>query len=101
MSDIERSTERFRKTEGQRAKATGFGSTQQGQALARRFREHLATVIAFTRENTSRRDRPVWRHLKDLADETVADQLLFLGISAAESDSTIGTNKRGRKSFRS
>ena len=44
--DYDRSVERVARSEDQRAKLTGFGTTKQGRALARRYCERLADSIS-------------------------------------------------------
>ena len=44
-NDFDRSLERVARSEDQRAKLSGFGTTRQGQALARQHRRRLADII--------------------------------------------------------
>jgi hypothetical protein len=44
-TDFDRSVERVARSEEQRARTTGFGTTKQGQALVRKYRGQLADRI--------------------------------------------------------
>jgi hypothetical protein len=47
--DYDRSLERVARSEDQRARITGFGTTKQGRALARQYCERLADSIGASR----------------------------------------------------
>ena len=95
-SDFHHSVQRVVGNEESRAKATGFGTTRQGQAIAAQYLTQLASLISADR-TSGRRDKVVWRVLKDLDD--LALRLLIAGISVCAGDH-IGTNAVGQKNFR-
>jgi hypothetical protein len=64
--DLDRSFERLARSEETRARLTGFGTTKQGRAIERQYHEQLAEIIAANREAPDRRERPVWRAVKDI-----------------------------------
>jgi len=66
-SDFHHSVQRVVGNEESRAKATGFGTTRQGQAIAAQYLTQLASLISADR-TSGRRDKVVWRVLKDLDD---------------------------------
>jgi hypothetical protein len=68
MTEIDRSFERLDRQEKSRAKVTGYGTTKQGQALARHHLNRLAEAIHVERKSR-RGDRAVWRALKDRDDK--------------------------------
>jgi hypothetical protein len=63
-TDLDRSIERAWKAEEFRAKSTGWGTTKQGQAVARQYQEQLADLI--DAERAFGRDRAVWKALNDV-----------------------------------
>jgi hypothetical protein len=80
------------------SRTTGFGTTKQGQAVTRRYREQLADRIRADRFN-GRRDKGVWRALRGHDDDTLALRLLTAGISVCYSDK-LGVDENGEKHFR-
>jgi hypothetical protein len=95
--DIDRSFDRLNRAEESRALITGYGTTKQGQSLARHCRPQLAVRIGADRAIA--RDKAVWRALKDIDDEEIALRLLVAGITVCGSDS-LGTDEEGDKNFR-
>jgi hypothetical protein len=78
MDDLDHTAERLWRSEEIRARLAGFGTTKQGQALARKYRGQLAKKVG----------------------DDVALALLVAGISVCASD-TLGTDKKtGEKNFR-
>jgi hypothetical protein len=120
--ELDRSLDRLLRSEEHRTRTTGFGTTKQGQALARQYREQLAGRIAADRGvrlsknegplademhrwlarhklRKPRRDREMWRALKGINDDTLAIRLLVAGISVAEGGD-LGTDDDGKKNLR-
>src|SRR5262245_50230836 len=99
-TDLNRSIDRVAEAEEHRARASGFGATKQGQALARKYLDVLADKIAADRARPN--DRAVWRALKDLDcdDEMLALHVLIAGISVAEDNALGADKKNGLKNFR-
>jgi hypothetical protein len=97
-TDLDRSTGRLVDSEDYRSRASGFGTTKQGQGLAREYREQIAARITADRTN-GRRDKNVWRALKGMDDAALALRLLVAGISVAE-DGDLGTDEDGEKNPR-
>jgi DNA-directed RNA polymerase, mitochondrial len=96
--EFDRSLDRVLRSEDHRRAATGFGTTKQGQRLAREYREQLAARIA-TDRTYGRRDKSVWRALKGMGDDALAIRLLVAGISVAE-DGDLGADDDGVTNFR-
>src|SRR5262245_65919744 len=96
-NELDQSVQRLAKSEDDRARTTGYGTTLQGQALTRKHRERLASRIGEDRTGgrvngdgplaeglrrwaasnkratyRSKRDRDVWRALKGFHTETLA-----------------------------
>jgi hypothetical protein len=67
-TDFDRSLDRVVRSEEQRAKLTGFGTTKQGQALARQYIQQLADSIRSKR--ATGRPKPVWKALHAIGDRT-------------------------------
>jgi hypothetical protein len=88
--DLDRSFERLNRAEEFRSRATGYGTTQQGQALTRQYQGVLAERIGADRAHPH--DRKPWRVLKDIDDETLALRLLVAGISVCDSDTSYSAN---------
>ena len=65
--DYDCSLERVARSEDQLAKLTGFGTTKQGRALARRYCERLADFIGANR--AIGRPKPVWKALRGIKDD--------------------------------
>ena len=63
--DYDRSLERVARSEDQRAKLSGFGTTKQGQALARQYNEQLADRIA-AQSAPQAIPRLVWKALRGI-----------------------------------
>lgn len=93
--DFSRSVHRVLHSEDHRAQTTGFGTTKQGLALARQYREQLADKIAADRADA--RDKVVWRALKDIDVDTLALRLLVAGITAS---GDLGADENGERNFR-
>jgi DNA-directed RNA polymerase len=123
-TDFERSRERLLDAEDHRSEATGFGTTKQGQALAREYREQLAERIAadlgrgvvsgdraawadvpklrkplMSKSRAHVRDKAVVRALKDIDAETISLRLLIAGVSVSE-NGNLGVDDDGEKNFR-
>jgi DNA-directed RNA polymerase len=98
MNELDRSLERLLRSEKHRTRLTGFGTTKQGQALTRKYREQLADKIGAERAHG--RNKPLWRALKGIDNETLALRLLVAGISVSEEGSNLGTDEDGEKNFR-
>src|SRR5262245_1020974 len=97
-SEFDRSIKRLAEAEEHIADTTGFGTTKQGLALARKHRQQLTDCIKADRVS-GRRVKPVWGALKGLDDQTIALRLLVAGISVAEPDGP-GVDDDGHKNFR-
>jgi hypothetical protein len=97
-TDLHHSAERLAKSEEYRARAAGFGTTKQGQALTRQYRERLADRISADRA-LGRRDKVVRGALKDIDDDDLALRLLVAGISVCGSN-TLGVDDDGEENFR-
>jgi len=98
--DIDHSLERLLLSEEHRTRTTGFGTTRQGQALARQYRKQLADKIAADRTyGRQRHKKDVWRALKGMDDEVLAIRLLVAGVSVSE-DGKLGTDDDGQKNVR-
>jgi hypothetical protein len=110
-TDLDRSIERAWKAEEFRAKSTGWGTTKQGQAVARQYQEQLADLI--DAERAFGRDRAVWKALNDVpaavngrvlkafrrTDDDLARDLLAAGISVC-CDQGLGADRDGVKTYR-
>jgi DNA-directed RNA polymerase, mitochondrial len=96
-TDFDRSLKRLVDGEDYRTRTAGFGTTKQGLALAREYRAQLADRIGADRAHGC--DKVVWRALRGVVDETLADRLLIAGISVAEGGD-LGTDEDGEKNFR-
>jgi hypothetical protein len=93
-----RSLKRVAENEAHRAKATGFATNKQGQAIIRQYRELLAAGIAADRKN-GRRDYVVWRALKGADDPTLAFRLLTAGVTVCANDE-LGVDDDDQKNYR-
>lgn len=96
-NDQDRSLARVVGSEDNRAKLFGFGATRQGSALVRQHRQQLADRIRADR--VAGRGKPVWRALRGIDNEDLADRLLIAGITVCASDE-LGADKRGQKNYR-
>ena len=96
-TDLQHSAERLAKSEEYRARATGFGTTRQGQALLK-YRPQLADRIGADRA-LGRRDKAVWGALRGLSDDDLALRLIVAGVSVCGSDG-LGVDDDGEKNFR-
>jgi hypothetical protein len=67
---------------------TGLGTTKQGRALARQYREQLADEIG--KDHAHGRHRVVWKHLKSDGDDALALRLLVAGISVCTAEAPAG-----------
>src|SRR5262249_11616935 len=117
--DLDHTADRLLDNEAYRARTSGFGTTKQGQYLARQYRALLAHNIAVERGRTrhppdgqlaeqlskwlkvcpSTRDKAVSRAINDLDDEELALRLLVGGISVSEANK-LGADDDGVKNFR-
>jgi DNA-directed RNA polymerase, mitochondrial len=97
-SEFDRSIKPLMDAEDHRSRTTGFGTTKQGQELARQNRQQLADRIRADRTN-GRRVKAAWGALKGLDDQTIALRLLVAGISVAEPNGP-GVDDDGQKNFR-
>jgi DNA-directed RNA polymerase len=95
--ELDRSLERLARSEEHRTRTTGLGTTKQGQALARQYRQPLVDRIAEDRAY-GRHDRDVWRALKG-TDDALALRLLVAGISVSE-PGELGADGNGEKNYR-
>ena len=77
--DYDRSLERVARSEDQRAKLSGFGTTKQGQALARRYHTRLADKISA--ERATGHPKPTWKALRGLENDDLALRLLIAGVT--------------------
>jgi hypothetical protein len=91
-TDLDRSLDRVWRSEEHRTRTTGFGTTRQGQALARQYRKQLADSIAADCK------KDVCRALKGIDDDTLAIRLLVAGISVAGA-TDLGVDKHGEKNL--
>ena len=110
-TDLDQSVERAWKAEETRAKSTGWGTTKQGQAVARQYQEQLADLIDAERAHS--RDKATWKALNDFpaavngrvlkafrrTDDDLARDLLAAGISVC-CDHGLGADRNGVKTFR-
>jgi DNA-directed RNA polymerase len=96
-TDFDRSLDRVARNEEARARASGFGTTRQGQAMARQYLQPLAASIAAERAHG--RDKDVWRALKGIKTDDLALRLLIAGITVCWDDG-LGINADGEKTFR-
>jgi len=97
--DLNRSAEHIACVEEARARSTGFGTTKQGRAIERQFHEQLAEIIAANREVPDRRERPVWRALKDIKIDDLTLRLLTAGITVCHGND-LGVDDDDQKNFR-
>ena len=97
-NELDRGLDRLWRSEDHRGHTTGFGTSAQGQALARKYREQLAKRIGGDRTKR-RRDKTVWRALKDIGDAALAVRLLVAGVSVAAAN-YLGTDDEGEKNLR-
>jgi hypothetical protein len=102
--DIDRSRDRWLDQEDARAKLTGFGTTRQGRAIIRKYRDPLAELLAADRHQPHHKE--IWRALKDAGrigeqaqTDRFIDLLLTMGITAV-ADERVGLDKDGIKNFR-
>ena len=96
-STFDHSADRLADSEDFRARTTGFGTTRQGQAVAKRYRLQLATRIA--EDRATGRNKAVWRALKGTGVDDLTMRLLVAGISVCASN-TLGANDDGEATFR-
>ena len=96
-NDFARSLERMTRSEDQRAKLSGFGTTRQGQALARQYHTRLAETINASR--ATGRPKHIWKALRGLANDDLALRLLIAGVSVCYA-SDLGSDDDGQKNFR-
>jgi DNA-directed RNA polymerase, mitochondrial len=101
-AEPDRSIDRAWKAEEFRAKSTGWGTTKQGQAVARLYQPQLADLIADDRGH----DKTVWRALNAVSvggirrnADDLAQWLLAAGISVCCS-SDLGVDRTGVKTLR-
>jgi hypothetical protein len=96
--ELDLSVGRLLDREDSRTRTTGLGTTKQGHALARQYRQPLVDRI--TEDRTyGRRDRDVWRALKGIDDNALAITLLVAGISVSE-PGELGADDNGEKNYR-
>ena len=95
--DYDRSLERVARSEDQRAKLSGFGTTKQGQALARRYHTRLADKIGAAR--ATGHPKPIWKALRGLENDDLALRLLIAGVSVCYAPD-LGSDSDGQKNFR-
>jgi DNA-directed RNA polymerase len=93
MRDLEHSRNRWLDQEEVRAGLTGHGTTRQGQAIVRKYRDALAKLMLADRRRA--RDKALAHALRGLS----VDRLLTMGITAAAGDG-IGVDDDGIKNFR-
>jgi DNA-directed RNA polymerase, mitochondrial len=98
-TDRHRTIERLAEDEATRASLTGFGTTKQGQAIARQYREQLAKAIKANRNAPAPRERAVWGALKGIKVDDLAIRLLVAGITVSYADD-LGVDSEGNKSPR-
>jgi len=79
------------------APSAGFGTTKQGQALARQYCPQLAESIKANR--ALGRPKPVWKALRGIGDEDLALRLLIAGVSVCYAPN-LGVDSEGQKNFR-
>jgi DNA-directed RNA polymerase len=91
--DFEHSRGRWLDQEELRAKLTGWGTSRQGHAIRRKYRDQLAELLDADRRHP--RNREIWVALKDVD----PDVMLSNGITAAAADG-IGVDETGIKKFR-
>jgi DNA-directed RNA polymerase, mitochondrial len=96
-TDFDRSVERVARSEEQRARTTGFGTTKQGQALVRKYRGQLADRIG--EERAYGRNKAAWRALRGTNDDDLGVRLLVAGISVCADDG-LGVDRDGEKNLR-
>lgn len=95
--DFDRSLERLARSEDQRAKLAGFGTTKQGRALARRYYKQFAERISD--ERASGRGKAVWKALRGIENGDLALRLLIAGVSVCYA-ADLGVDSEGQKNFR-
>src|SRR5262245_30557422 len=96
--EFDRSLDRLVRSEEHRNRVTGFGTTKQGAAIVRQYREQLADRIAADRARGSR-DKDLWRALKGIDADGLSWRMLVAGVSVCASD-TLGADDDGEKNFR-
>ena len=96
--NLDHTVERIADSEDYRARAGGFGTTRQSQAVIRQHWKPLAGRIGADRA-LGRRDKTVWKALQGVSDEDIALRLLTAAISVCSSD-TLGVNDDGEATFR-
>jgi Autographiviridae RNA polymerase len=110
MNDFDNTIERRIKGEYFKADYLGFGLSAQGLAL-QSYRPRLARIIAADRAGgplpgwepllkLRRPDRELWRALKDLDDDAIAERLLIVGVSICFNE-RLGVDDDDVKNFRS
>jgi DNA/RNA-binding domain of Phe-tRNA-synthetase-like protein len=75
MQDLDHSRDRWLDQEEVRADLTGHGTTRQGQAIVRKYRDQFAKLLKADRRRA--RDKELALALKDLS----VDRLLTMGVS--------------------
>jgi hypothetical protein len=98
-TELDLGLDRLWRSEDHRGHTSGFGTTKQGQALARKYREQLADSIRTADRGKRRRDKTVWSALRDIGDAALALRLLVAGVSVAAAN-YLGTDDDGEKNFR-
>jgi DNA-directed RNA polymerase, mitochondrial len=96
-NDLNRSAERIADSEETRARSSGFGTTKQGRAIERQFREQLTDVIMANRKAPARRERAVWAALRGIEIADLTLRLLTAGVTVAAG---LGVDDDGDKNFR-
>jgi DNA-directed RNA polymerase, mitochondrial len=96
-NDYDRSLERLARSEYQRAKLSGFGTTRQGQALARQYHTRLAERI--NAERATGRPKHIWKALRGHENDDLALRLLIAGVSVCYA-ADLGSDADGQKNFR-
>jgi DNA-directed RNA polymerase len=96
-NDFARSLERVARSEAQRANLSGFGTTRQGQALARHYHTRLAETINASR--ATGRPKHIWKALRGHENDYLALRLLIAGVSVCYAPD-LGSDDDGQKNFR-
>ena len=95
--DYDRSLERVARSEERRAKLTGFGTTKQGRALARRYCERLADRISANRALAA--PNPSGR-LYGASKTTIWPSAYWSPALAFAPMTSLGADRDGEKNFR-
>ena len=99
-TDRNRTIERLAKGEATRARVTGFGTTKQGQAIARLYRKQLAKAIKANSDAPALRERVVWGALKGIKVDDLAIRLHSWPASPFPTLMTSALTSEGNKSPR-